>query len=512
VKRVWSSLPGGYFFRFSAFRRVSLRYCHLRYSILMKISRLVLLFSVLASVASARPQTNDAAVSILGQPDFTSETNSDPPTSRSLYQVDGVAIDPTSGKLFVSDNGNHRILRFSSTAAYQTFAEAEAVFGQPDFTSNAPNQGGGPSAATLNSPATLCFDAEGTLWVADTLNARVLRFDNASSKTAFGASADGLIGQPDFTSNGPAINSTSDSGFDEPAGVAIDSAGNLFVSDNGGIPRILRFANAKNAAPEAAASSYLGAVDGLNVFVPGVSGTAFSINPYGICVDAADRLWVADASNHRVLRFDQPTVTGDAADAVFGQPGFGTSTVVEPPTSESLEGPYNVLVAPDGTLWVSDYTNYRVLGYLNAVTKENGAAADIVLGQANFTAATPPAYSARAAVNPSQIAIGREGSLFIGEYGFGAHLKRWSDPVTITAPKAVDVKGTSAKIKGTSAGAASVSYKVAGQKGSKLTGGSAASWSLVAKKLTKKKTTVTVTATAFDGRTASARVKATMKK
>jgi len=196
---------------------------------------------------------------------------------------------------------------------------------------------------------------------------------------------------------------------------------------------------------------------------------------------------------------------------VLGQPGAGINNVVDPPTSESMEGPYNVLVAPDGTLWVSDFSNYRVLGFLNAATKGNGGAADIVLGQANFTAATAPSYSARAAVNPSQIAIGREGSLFIGEYGFGAHLKRWSDPVTITAPKSVDVKRTSAKVKGTAAGATSVSYKVAGQKGVKRAKGSPASWSLIAKKLIKRKTTVTVTATAFDGRTASARVKATKK-
>lgn len=457
--------------------------------------------------AHARPRTYDAAVSILGQPNFTSEAHSDPPTSRSLYEVDGVAIDPTTGKLFVSESGNHRILRFSSTAAYQTFAEAEAIFGQPDFTSDQPNRGGTPSAVTLDTPTTLCFDPEGNLWVGDSFNARVLRFDNASAKPQFGAVADGVIGQPDFVSNTPATNSTGDSGFIEPVGVAVDSNGNLYVLENGNAPRILRFENAKNVSGDVAAASYLGSINGSNEFVPGVTPTSFSSTPYGICVDAADRLWVADASNHRVLRFDTPTVTGSAANAVLGQPNFTSNAIIDPPTATSMEVPYNVTVAPDGTLWVSDYANFRVLGFLNAAGKSNGAAADIVLGQPNFTAATPPPYSARAAVNPSQIAIGREGSLFIGEVGFGAHLKRWSDPVLINAPKSVTARGTRAKIRGTGSGATSISYKVAGQGGFLPATGSATSWSLKAKKLEKRVTRVTIQGTAFDGRTGSATVK-----
>lgn len=477
----------------------------------MKSIHLLLpIFFSVSTVAEARPKTHDAAVSILGQSDFTSAVNSDPPTSRSLYQVEGVAIDPTTGKLFVSDNGNHRILRFSSTAAYENFAEAEAVFGQADFTSNQPNRGGTPSEFTLDGPATLCFDAAGNLWVADYNNARVLRYNGASSKAPFGASADGVVGQPDFASSTPATNSTSDHGFTSPAGVAVDGAGNLYVSDSGTIPRILRFANAASQSGDVASSSYLGAVDA-GAFVTGTTTSAFNA-PYGLFIGSDGKLWVADSGNHRVLRFDTPTVTGSAATLVLGQPNFGSNAIVEPPTAQSMENPFYVTVAPDGTLWVSDYTNYRVLGYVNADQKLDGAAADMVLGQATFTASTPPPYSARATVNPSQIAIGREGSLFIGEFSFGAHLKRWSDPVVINARKSVTARGTRAKIKGTASGASTIAYQVAGQGGFLPASGSATNWSLKAKKLKKRVTRVTIQGTAFDGRTGSAKVKVVKEK
>lgn len=478
----------------------------------MKIIRIALLLSFLSSsFVSARPKTHDAAVSILGQANFTLADGFDPPTNRSFNQVEGVAVDPTTGKLFVSDSSNNRILRFSSTAAYQTHAAAEAVFGQADFNSNDANRGAAnPAADTLNYPATITVDGAGRLWVCDYDNARVLRFDNASSKPS-AAEADAVIGLGGFTAATQAANSDDLIGFGRPTGIAVTADGTLWVSD-AALFRILRFDDAASLPDvyPGAADGFLGTID-TGVFVPGTSDSAFASEVWGLSVDLQGRLWVADPSNHRVLCFFDP-VNKSSADLVLGQQDFDSSDLPEPPTASSMNLPYYVTVAPDGTAWISDYENHRVIGFGNAASLNNGDPADVVLGQPDFvTAESGGGYSARKTINPTQIAIGQGGSLFIAEYSPEAHVKRWSDPVTITAPKAVTTKKTSAKIKGSSSGANSISYRIAGQKGTKMAGGSAAAWSIVAKKLTKRKTTVTVTATAFDGRSAATTVKVKKK-
>ncbi len=96
-------------------------------------------------------------------------------------------------------------------------------------------------------------------------------------------------------------------------------------------------------------------------------------------------LAVADSDNNRVLLWKSiPTTNQTAPDVVLGQPDFQSAGALKPPTASSLRGPQGVWFQ-DGKLFVADTFNNRVLIW-NQIPTSNGKAADVVLGQANFTA------------------------------------------------------------------------------------------------------------------------------
>jgi secreted PhoX family phosphatase len=136
----------------------------------------------------------------LGQPSGTAFTsgiaNNGGVSASTLSGPAAVAFD-SSGNLWVADNGNNRVLKYS--APFANGMAAVVVLGQGDFTSNSSNQGNAsPSATSLSAPQGLQFDSDGALWVGDSQNNRTLRFTSLSSN---GMAAAVVVGQTDFTSN-----------------------------------------------------------------------------------------------------------------------------------------------------------------------------------------------------------------------------------------------------------------------------------------------------------------------
>ena len=100
-------------------------------------------------------------------------------------------------------------------------------------------------------------------------------------------------------------------------------------------------------------------------------------------------LVVADTDNNRVLIWKTiPTANNAPADVVVGQPDFTTTTTSVPPTAKSMRGPQGIWIQ-GGKLYVADTQDHRVLIY-NSIPTSNGAAADVVLGQPNFTTFVEP--------------------------------------------------------------------------------------------------------------------------
>jgi sugar lactone lactonase YvrE len=319
----------------------------------------------LAGSANAQWPANPRADLVLGN----RETQ-----ENSLVSATAVAIDKVNRKIYVSCGVTHRVLRFDQEAAANSsdpLVRAEAVLGQPDFNGNT----SGVGAARMNTPGAMAVDSQGRLWVADRANRRVLRFDSAFSKSS-GASADGVLSQPDFNSKGfnqltSALN-----------GVAVDAAGNVFVSDATN-SAVYRYNNAAVKAAGAPPDAVLGQPN-LASKGPGLSATAMN-QPWGISVDSTlsgTSLFVVDRNNNRV-RFDNANTapSGAAASSVLGQPDMVTNAAGT--AMSRFDSPEQIL-SFNGSLYVSDPGNYRTLRFPGSAPAVNASAVGTLRADPNL--------------------------------------------------------------------------------------------------------------------------------
>jgi sugar lactone lactonase YvrE len=288
-------------------------------------------------------------------------------TASSLYQPSGVAMDPATGKLFVSDRLNHRVLRYTNAAAYQNGSAAEVAFGQSSTSLG--GFPGGASTQTLLSPRGLAVDSNGNLWVADNSYNRVLRFPNAATVDNSGGAptADLVLGQTAFNTS---TSSSSSSGLSGPYAVAVSST-DVWVAD-GNNNRVTSYHLSGLAATGAAPWKILSATPGTSLN-----------SPSGLALTSDTILWVADSGNNRVLRYD---VTSSTFTAVLGQGDYtSTSTGSTASSFYSPEGLAADLSGATATLWVADRVNNRVLRFTDVNAATPAAAATLVLGQSSLT-------------------------------------------------------------------------------------------------------------------------------
>ncbi len=344
----------------------------------MKIHQLILFSASFATGAFGKGVPNHAIANlVLGQQDFVSGAIGSPDSSFSLHLCGSVVVDPVSGKVFVADRTNNRVLRFASANSLSNGAGAEAVFGQSSFGTDTFST----SQEGMDSPRSVALDRRGRLWVADRGNNRVLMFEAAVYRNTF-AYADRVFGQPNFVTS---TSGSTASKMNGPQGVFVDTADRLWVADDTN-NRVLRFDSVSTKASGAAANGVLGQV--LFTTSSSGAGAAGFDSPTHAVLSASGTLFVADSGNERVLRFENAVTmsNGAAATGVLGQPDFATTTVGLSATK--MDFPTGVWSTPDDSLWVYLADQSRILRFDNASTTPSGSAASGVVGQPNFTTGT----------------------------------------------------------------------------------------------------------------------------
>jgi trimeric autotransporter adhesin len=246
----------------------------------------------------------------------------------------GIAVD-AAGNLYISDSQANRIRRVTPDGIINNFAGG----GSP-----ADNLGDGGKAtdAALNGPRGIIADAAGNVIVADVKNHRVRRIAADGTITTIAGN-----GQAGFSGDG---GKATDAQLNNPTYVALDSAGNLFITDLG-----------NNRIRKVDTGGTISTVAGNGQAAVGGDGAAVSTPlgiPERIFVDTANNLYIPEAGTNRIRRVGPDgnisTVAGKAApDGAFAGDGGKA-------TDASLSGPTAALVDAKGNLLILDTNNNRL--------------------------------------------------------------------------------------------------------------------------------------------------------
>jgi len=249
-------------------------------------------------------------------------------------QVSGVAVD-TDENLFFGDTGLQRV-----GAVFYGYLVPVAGNGGTGFSGD----GGLAGNAALHSPAGVAVDASGNVYFVDSYNRRIRKVDVNDVITTVAGN-----GLQNYAGNGVAA---TNAGLDYPVGVAVDPCGNLFVAEySGGRIRRIDTNGIINTVAGNGSGGYAG--DG------GAATNAALSEPAGVAVDAYGNVFIADTGNRRIRKVDASgiitTVAGNGSYSYNSPLGDGGAA-----TNASFETPTSVAVDAAGNLFISDYSNYRV--------------------------------------------------------------------------------------------------------------------------------------------------------
>ncbi len=284
--------------------------------------------------------------------------------------------------------------------------------------------------AELYLPSSIALDGAGNLYIADSLHNRIrMVCASATSATIQGTTCAGAgiistiagNGNPSYTGDGGSAASAT---LSNPAGLALDGAGNLYIADSGN--NVIRVISAATGIITTVAGNNKSTVCGSasNAVGDGCPATQATLNqPQGVTLDAGANVYIADTSNQRVREVSAATgniatVAGNGFTNANGTGGYNGDGIAA--TSAELNFPYAVAFDASGNMYIPDSANQRVRKVMavgGVITPASTISTFAGTGNAGATACTAAPVAANQADvwSPSGVAVDAAGNVYIAE-------------------------------------------------------------------------------------------------
>ena len=289
--------------------------------------------------------------------------------------VFGIGLD-RAGNLYAADGSNHTVRKITPAGLVSTFAGAASVSGFAD---------GLVAAAQFDTPRGIAADSSGNAYVVDSGNNVIRKITPAGQVSTIAGSS---------TADGSDDGAGTAALFLSPRGMAIDSAGNVYVADNGN-KRI------RKITPAGLVSNLAGSTNG---YADGAGAAAqFGSVVEHVAVDSAGNVYVSDSSNFRIRKITPAGLVSTLAGSSTRGNADGTGALAQ------FDAPQGIAVDDAGNVYVAEYFNHTI-------RKISPAGVVTTLAGSNGLSGTADgAGSAARFNNPSSLAIDSAGNLYVAD-------------------------------------------------------------------------------------------------
>jgi sugar lactone lactonase YvrE len=333
-----------------------------------------------------------------------------PAVESAFTYPEAVAVD-SRGNIYVADTGNNVIEKITQQGILSVIA-GTGTAGPPAEHAFSPYSGVEATSSPLNGPAGVAVDSSGDVYVADSGNHVVEKVTPGGTLTVIaGNGVEGSPGSEAFPPHAgvPATSSV----LNEPEGLAVDSAGDVYVADP--LDQVVEKITPSGTLTVIAGDGELGAL-AEEAFSPhpGVGATTSDLHfPEGVAVDPSGNVYIGDLRNNVVERVTPSgilsVIAGTGTEGAPPSEAFAPGPGV-PAITSALKHPEGLAFDASGDLYVADSQN----GLVERITP--GGTLSVVAGKG---VDAPPTYGGSPAESdllyPNEVTVDSSGVLYIDD-------------------------------------------------------------------------------------------------